>query len=106
MNNLFLVKKHKHSTGIYASRFASGNADWNKRWADFKVTANIHDDFAMELYNHLQVSAIELYNHLQVIFPSFNSIVILSPVSPLFHTAETKGRRDYRSRRNFDLPDR
>jgi hypothetical protein len=42
--------------GIYASRFAAGNAEWNKRWADFKVTANIHDDFAMELYNHLQVS--------------------------------------------------
>ena len=72
MNNLFLVKKHKHSTGIYASRFASGNADWNKRWADFKVTANIHDDFAMELYNHLQVSAIELYNHLQVFFSIFH----------------------------------
>jgi hypothetical protein len=44
------------SAGIYASRFAAGNAEWNKRWADFKVTANIHDDFAMELYNHLQVT--------------------------------------------------
>jgi hypothetical protein len=44
------------SAGIYASRFAAGNAEWNKRWSDFKVTANIHDDFAMELYNHLQVS--------------------------------------------------
>ena len=43
--------------GIYASRFASGNAEWNKRWSDFKVTANIHDDFAMDLYNHLQVES-------------------------------------------------
>ena len=54
INNFIIF--HLLSAGIYASRFAAGNAEWNKRWSDFKVTANIHDDFAMELYNHLQVS--------------------------------------------------
>ena len=56
-SNLNLKSIILHISGIYASRFAAGNAEWNKRWTDFKVTANIHDDFAMDLYNHLQVAA-------------------------------------------------
>ena len=44
------------SIGIYASRVATGSAEWNRNWSDFKVSANINDEFAIELYNHLQVS--------------------------------------------------
>ena len=44
------------SIGIYANHVASGSAEWNGYWSDFKVSINIHDDFAMEMFNHLQVS--------------------------------------------------
>ena len=43
------------SIGIYASRVATGSAEWNRTWGDFRVSANINDEFATELYNHLQV---------------------------------------------------
>ena len=43
------------SIGIYASRVATGFAEWNRTWGDFKVSANINDEFSMDLYNHLQV---------------------------------------------------
>ena len=42
------------SIGIYANHIATGSAEWNGAWADFKVSVNIHDDFAIELFNHLQ----------------------------------------------------
>lgn len=42
------------SIGIYANHVASGNAEWNGCWGDFKVSINIHDDFAIEMFNHLQ----------------------------------------------------
>ena len=41
--------------GIYASRVATGSAEWNRSWAEFKVSANINDEFSIELYHHLQV---------------------------------------------------
>ena len=41
--------------GIYASRVATGSAEWNRTWTEFKVSANINDEFSIELYNHLQV---------------------------------------------------
>ena len=44
------------SIGIYASRVATGSAEWNRTWGDFRVSANINDEFATELYNHLQVN--------------------------------------------------
>ena len=45
------------SIGIYASRVATGSAEWNRTWGEYKVSANINDEFATELYNHLQVLA-------------------------------------------------
>ena len=42
--------------GIYASRIGVGTADWNNAWADYKVSCNFHDEFAMDIYNHLQES--------------------------------------------------
>lgn len=44
------------SIGVYASRVATGSAEWNRTWSDFKVSANINDEFATELYHHLQVN--------------------------------------------------
>jgi hypothetical protein len=49
------------SIGIYASRVATGSAEWNHGWSDFKVSANINDEFATELYHHLQVPRSFLY---------------------------------------------
>ena len=49
------------SIGIYASRVAAGSAEWNRSWGDFKVSANINDEFATELFHHLQVSHIILF---------------------------------------------
>ena len=44
------------SIGIYASRVGTGSAEWNDSWSDYKVSCNFHDEFALDLYNHLQVS--------------------------------------------------
>ena len=43
------------SIGIYASNLAVGNAEWNKHWKDYKVSVNLHEDFSMEIFEHLQV---------------------------------------------------
>ena len=43
------------SIGVYASRVATGSAEWNRTWSEFKVSANINDEFSNELYHHLQV---------------------------------------------------
>ena len=43
------------SIGVYASNIGIGTADWNKYWSDFRVSCNFHDEFAMDIYNHLQV---------------------------------------------------
>ena len=42
------------SIGIYANHIAKGHAEWNGLWGDFRVSVNIHDDFAIEMFNHLQ----------------------------------------------------
>ena len=34
---------------------ATGSAEWNRTWSEFKVSANINDEFSNELYHHLQV---------------------------------------------------
>lgn len=44
------------SIGVYASRVATGSAEWNRTWSEFKVSANINDEFSTELYYHLQVN--------------------------------------------------
>ena len=44
------------SIGVYASNIGIGTADWNKNWSDFRVSCNIHDEFATDIYNHLQVN--------------------------------------------------
>ena len=44
--------------GIYANRLATGTAEWNRSWSEFKVSANINEEFSVELYHHLQVSAL------------------------------------------------
>ena len=44
------------SIGIYANHVASGTAEWNGHWGDYKVSINIHDDFAVEIFNHLRAS--------------------------------------------------
>ena len=49
------------SIGVYASSIGIGTADWNKNWSDFRVSCNIHDEFATDIYNHLQVSSISLH---------------------------------------------
>ena len=46
--------------GIYASRVAMGSAEWNRTWSEFKVSANINDEFSIELYHHLQVKIFHL----------------------------------------------
>ena len=43
------------SIGVYASSIGIGSADWNKCWSDFRVSCNFHDEFATDIYNHLQV---------------------------------------------------
>ena len=43
------------SIGVYASSIGIGSADWNKSWSDFRVSCNFHDEFATDIYNHLQV---------------------------------------------------
>ena len=43
------------SIGVYASSIGIGSADWNKGWSDFRVSCNFHDEFATDIYNHLQV---------------------------------------------------
>jgi aromatic ring-opening dioxygenase LigB subunit len=44
------------SIGIYANHVASGSAEWNGEWGDYRVSINVHDQFAIEMFNHLQVS--------------------------------------------------
>ena len=56
--------------GIYCNRVATGSAEWNRNWSDFKVSANIHDDFAQDLYHHLQA------------LPMLLNYVVLLPPSP------------------------
>ena len=41
--------------GIYASRVGTGTAEWNDAWSEYRVSCNFHDEFALDLYNHLQV---------------------------------------------------
>ncbi len=48
------------SIGILHSRVATGSAEWNRTWSEFKVSANINDEFSIELYHHLQVCMIYL----------------------------------------------
>ena len=43
------------SIGIYSSRIGTGSAEWNDYWKEYKVSVNFHDDFAFEIFNHLQV---------------------------------------------------
>mgnify|MGYP001318700453 CR=1 FL=1 len=45
--------------GIYASRVATGSAEWNRTWSEYKVSANINDEFSIELYHHLQVKGVK-----------------------------------------------
>jgi aromatic ring-opening dioxygenase LigB subunit len=43
------------SIGIYASSVAAGSAEFNRHWREYKVSVNLNEDFATEIYEHLQV---------------------------------------------------
>ncbi len=66
--------------GIYSNRVATGTAEWNRNWSDFKVSANIHDDFAQDLYHHLQVKAVTFTKHfcLSILFHRKNALTLRS----------------------------
>ena len=55
------------SIGVYASSIGIGSADWNKGWSDFRVSCNFHDEFATDIYNHLQVYDFTLCNVFHII---------------------------------------
>ena len=71
------------SIGIYANHVASGTAEWNGHWGDYKVSINIHDDFAVEIFNHLRASG----RQCKVVAsrPSTTNDLLLSPFAEKAH---------------------
>ena len=84
------------SIGIYANHVASGNAEWNGYWGDFKVSINIHDDFAIEMFNHLQKKHINC--NLVLAFGERPAPLGWSEVVPLFFISEQRGTTGTRKR--------
>ena len=63
------------SIGVYASNIGIGTADWNKNWSDFRVSCNFHDEFALDVYNHLQVLQIHIMCGICIFWNLFLRIV-------------------------------
>eukprot|EP00093_Oithona_nana_P010163 10163.XXX_246643_244434_1 [CDS] Oithona nana genome sequencing. len=82
--------------GIYASRVATGSAEWNRTWSEYKVSANINDEFSIELYHHLQKKRIN--SALIAPFSHRAAPLAWSEVVPLFFLSEQRGTTGTRRR--------
>jgi len=82
--------------GIYANHVAAGDAEWNGHWKDFKVSANIHDDFALEIFNHLQKKRVN--SNLTLPFGERPAPLGWAEVVPLFFLSEQRGTTGTRKR--------
>ena len=54
------------SIGVYGNHVATGAAEWNRHWRDYKVSANLNEQFSREIFDHLQVThslTLEVYNN-------------------------------------------
>ena len=59
------------SIGVYGNHVATGAAEWNRHWRDYKVSANLNEQFSREIFDHLQVThslTLEVYNNKRVMF--------------------------------------
>ncbi|CAB4059862.1 unnamed protein product [Lepeophtheirus salmonis] len=84
------------SIGIYASRIGTGSAEWNDHWKEFIVSVNFQDDFAFDIFNHLQKKRIN--SNLIKPFGDRPSPLGWSEVVPLFFLSEQRGTTGTRKR--------
>ncbi|XP_059093022.1 uncharacterized protein LOC131888237 [Tigriopus californicus] len=84
------------SIGIYANHIAAGTAEWNGHWGEYKVSVNIHDDFALEMFTHLQKKRVN--SNLILPFGERPAPLGWSEVVPLFFISEQRGTTGTRKR--------